>query len=125
MLDSLRMFNDKEKRTLLAHGTRHSIPRNWAPLMQGTGPDKVYLLLAGTALVKRNGAVIARVGAGELLGENALHRNGLRNATVVAETDLDVLQFSPNSWQNALDKVPSLGALLHSTLARREGTNIV
>ena len=56
--------------------------------------------------MRRDGQQVARVGAGELIGEMALVNHKLRNATVVAETPLEVLHFTDETVQRLNDQIP-------------------
>ncbi len=47
-------------------------------------PDGLYIVLAGKFAVKSNGAQVATVGPGELLGETALLSGGVFKSEVVA-----------------------------------------
>ncbi len=47
-------------------------------------PDGLYIVLAGTFEVKRDGSPVARVGPGELIGETALLAGGVFKSEVVA-----------------------------------------
>jgi len=52
----------------------------------GTGarPDGLYIVLAGQFLVLRNGAAVAELGPGDLIGETALLSGGAFRSDVVA-----------------------------------------
>ena len=109
-LANLGHFTAAEKSLIANAGTQVTVPAAWAPIIEGTPGDKVYLILEGEVSVKKQKQEIARLGAGELVGETSLARRKLRNATVVAETPLLVLHFTPPVWRNLLDRVPSLSA---------------
>ncbi len=47
-------------------------------------PDGLYIVLAGTFQVKRDGAPVARIGPGELIGETALLAGGVFKSEVIA-----------------------------------------
>ncbi len=57
---------------------------------QGTPGDEVYLLLNGVLSVEVDGAAIAEVGPGAILGERALLEGGLRTSTLRALTKVKV-----------------------------------
>src|SRR5689334_20878592 len=63
-----------------------TVPDHWALMVEQTPADKAYLILSGEVSVRRHGEEVARLGAGELIGEMALVNHKLRSATVVAET---------------------------------------
>ena len=101
-------------------GTVLTVPAGWAPLVEGTPGAKVYLVLEGQAAVHRGGAQVAVVGPGELLGEAALARNKLRNATVVALTSLRVIHFTRSQWARAQKESVALRELVSRTLKARQ-----
>ena len=79
---------------------------------QGDVADRVYLIIAGTAAVyKQRGdrrVLIGRVEAGRCVGELALIRRARRAATVVADTDLRVLEVDGARFLDLLESSPRL-----------------
>src|SRR5689334_11086373 len=97
-LDNLGSFSPKEKTLIAEAGTPVTVPSAWAPMLEGTPADKVYLILEGEVLIRRDREDVARLGPGELVGETALARRRLRNATVVAASPLNVVHFTAAAW---------------------------
>lgn len=93
-LDRFRNFTDAEIRLVTEKATYLTVPEHWALMVEQTPADKAYLILSGEVSVRRHGEEVARVGAGEVIGEMALVNHKLRSATVVAETQLEVLHFT-------------------------------
>jgi CRP-like cAMP-binding protein len=85
----------------------------------GATSHDLYLVLAGTVRIERDGAAVDRVGPGGFVGELGLLLDAPRNADVVADTPLEVLCLDRPALQRALDTVPGLGWTLLSTLAER------
>jgi CRP-like cAMP-binding protein len=56
---------------------------------EGEDGDEFFVILDGTARVSRQGRKIATLGPGSGFGELALFDNAPRNATVVADTDME------------------------------------
>jgi CRP-like cAMP-binding protein len=79
-----RPFNDEERNALAARFKFLEIEANTKLLSAGTRPDGLYIVLAGTYQVQRNGATVATVGPGELIGETALLSGGTFRSDVVA-----------------------------------------
>ncbi len=79
-----RPFNDEERNALAARFKFLEIESNTKLLTAGTRPDGLYIVLAGSYLVQRNGATVATVGPGELIGETALLSGGQFKSDVVA-----------------------------------------
>lgn len=86
---------------------------------EGKPGHEFYLILSGTAAVKRGKRKVATLGAGKCFGEISLLDRGPRNATVVAETDLDVLVLGQREFSGVLDEVPGVAHKLLSYMATR------
>lgn len=88
-------------------GTLLDIPAGATLCREGERGTQAFLLLSGTAQVLTGDGVI-RVGAGEVVGEMAtLDPRRTRNASVLAETDLEVLVFDVGTYR-ALARSESL-----------------
>jgi CRP/FNR family transcriptional regulator, cyclic AMP receptor protein len=88
-------------------------------ITQGTAGKQAYVLLTGTATVKRNGKKIATVQPGSMVGELSLLDQGSRTATVVCDTDCDVLVLEQRKLLAVIDEVPAVGHKLLAALATR------
>lgn len=86
---------------------------------QGDTGQECFIVLDGTAAVKRNNRTFTKAGPGDCIGELALLDRGPRTATVVAETPMDLLVIGPRQFSGVLDEVPSLARKLMATLASR------
>lgn len=86
---------------------------------QGDTGREAFIILDGTAAVRRNGRKVAQLGPGEYFGELALFDRGPRTASVVAETPMRVLVLSGRDFASVLDEVPSLTHKLLAALATR------
>ena len=118
-LDNVAAFTEGEKALMANTGRRITVPERWASMHQGTPADKVYLILSGEVSIRKNKEEVARLGAGELVGETSLSRRALRNATVIAESKLEVLHFTREEWLNLTSRIPALhNAVEERALAR-------
>ena len=86
---------------------------------QGQTGREAFVILDGTALVKRNNKKVAVLGSGAVVGELSLLDHGPRTATVVAETDVSLLVIGQRQFLGVIDEVPALSHKLMSTLAGR------
>jgi CRP-like cAMP-binding protein len=86
---------------------------------QGAPSPHLYVILAGTATVEREGEEIDGVTAGDIVGELGLLFDEPRNADVVATSALEVLSLDRAGLRRALDEVPGLGWTLLTTVAER------
>jgi CRP/FNR family transcriptional regulator, cyclic AMP receptor protein len=73
----------------------------------------------GTADVVRDGAVLARLGPGDVFGEVALLTSGRRTASVVATSEMRLLTlFKRDLWQLE-ERAPAVAAVLRHTVRER------
>lgn len=86
---------------------------------QGTVGRECFVIVEGTAAVRRNGRKVATLGPGDAVGELALLDRGPRTATVVAEGPMTVLVIGARELSGLLDDVPALGKKLLAVLASR------
>ena len=86
---------------------------------QGQQGREAFIVVDGTASVKRNGRKITSLGAGAVIGELSLLDRGPRTATVTAETDMTVLVIDQRNFAGVIDQVPALAHKLLATLAGR------
>ena len=61
---------------------------------------------------------IAVVGPGEVIGESALRRGKLRNATVTTTGQAEVLHIARGDLDRLVDEVPALRQTMDETVAR-------
>lgn len=105
-VNRFRDFSDDEI-ALVTDAARYiTVPEHWALMVEQTPADKAYLILSGEVSVRRQGEEVARLGAGEVIGEMALVNHKLRSATVVAETPLEVLHFTDEIVAELVEKIP-------------------
>ena len=88
-------------------------------ITQGTAGKQAFVLLSGSATVKRNGKKIAIVQAGAIVGELSLLDRGSRTATVVCDTDCELLVIDARHLFAVIDEVPAMAHKLLAALATR------
>jgi CRP-like cAMP-binding protein len=86
---------------------------------QGEPGREAFIILSGKAIVKRSGKKVATLGTGSVVGELSLLDNGPRTATVVCDTECQVLVISRGNFLRVIDKVPALAHKLFGALAMR------
>jgi CRP-like cAMP-binding protein len=91
----------------------------------GAPATNLYLIVAGAAVVERDGRRVARLGPGDVVGELGVILGGTRNATVSAETPIEWIVLDRASLRAALDDVPGLGwTVLQSVATRLDQTAV-
>ena len=88
-------------------------------MAQGEVGANAFMILQGTCRVVRNGRRVNEVGPGGVVGELSMLNRAPRNATVVAETPLEVAILRRRDFLELLDQAPSISRKLLETLAAR------
>src|SRR3954465_8146922 len=86
---------------------------------QGRPGHEFFLILEGTATVRRNNRKVAQLGPGQYFGELSLLDRGPRTASVVADTDMRVLVLGQREFLGVLDDVPGLAYKILRIMAHR------
>ncbi|MEM9131834.1 MAG: cyclic nucleotide-binding domain-containing protein [Actinomycetota bacterium] len=90
------------------------------PIKEGSKGAAFFLILEGDIEVVRDGTVLARLTAGDFVGEVALLTNQPRNADVMAKADTSVFAFGRPALAAALKTDPKLGLALLEAMAVRQ-----
>ena len=86
---------------------------------EGTTGHEFFLIVKGTASVRRKGRKVATLGPGKWFGELALLDREPRSATIEAETDMELLVLEQRHFLGLLDSMPSLARKMLGALAAR------
>ncbi len=110
--------SDAELATIAAAGQLVTVPEGWSLIWERTPADKAYVVLSGDIDVRRGGALVARLGAGDVVGEVAIVEHRLRTATLVAATRLEVLHVTREAVERLYAEVaPFRAAVDRAVLA--------
>ncbi|MDP9821513.1 Crp/Fnr family transcriptional regulator [Nocardioides massiliensis] len=112
-------FTPDEAARIEAAGTRVTLPAGWSPIWERTPADKAYVVLSGEVSVRVKGKEIARLGAGEIVGEAAILRRTLRSATIVAVTPLELLHLTSEAVRDLELSMPRFREVLAEILDER------
>jgi CRP-like cAMP-binding protein len=126
-LSKVPLFANCSKRELarlLSRVRTESVDAGHTLFVEGAPSSNLYVILTGSAVVRRNGRRIARVGPGDVVGELSVILGGPRTATVEADTPIEWLVLDRASLREAIDEVPGLGwNVLQSVAARLDQAN--
>ena len=86
---------------------------------QGGIGREAFIILEGTAEVRRNKKKVATLGAGACVGELSLLDHGPRTASVIAITDLRVLVIGAREFAGIIDEVPPIAHKILQSLAAK------
>jgi CRP-like cAMP-binding protein len=121
-LAQVRLFSACNKKELALIGRRSDEIRRKAGdilVREGTAGHEFFLIMDGTADVRRNGRRVALLGPGQYFGELALLDQAPRNATVTADTDMTLLVLGQREFSGVLDEVPGLAHRMLRAMASR------
>ncbi len=86
---------------------------------EGSTGSEFFVIISGTATVSRHGRKVATLGAGDAFGELALLDKAPRNATVTAQTELELVVLGQREFGGLIDEVPGFARKLLAGMARR------
>jgi CRP/FNR family cyclic AMP-dependent transcriptional regulator len=124
-LDHLRnvsLFSSCSTRDLekIARATDElTVPEGYVLTDQGKTGREAFVIMNGSATVRRNGKKVATLGPGSVVGELSLLDHGPRTATVTADSEATVLVIDQRHFLGVLDEVPALAHKLMASLASR------
>ncbi len=102
-------------------GTTLTLPQGWSPIAESTPADKAYLICEGEVSVRHGHDEVARLGAGNIVGEAGIMHHTLRSATIVALTPLKVVHFTSEQLEALAEEIPAFGAALEAAATERTG----
>lgn len=119
-LATFPLFADADRGDLVAiaaAGVELNAPEGWSLIWAKTPADKAYVVLEGEVDIKLTDGGTIRLGAGAVVGEQAILEHKLRSATVVAATPLTVLHFTSEAVLELYAAVPAFRKALDAALA--------
>ncbi|MCK6502888.1 cyclic nucleotide-binding domain-containing protein [Myxococcota bacterium] len=93
-------------------------------LRQGSVNTTLYLLVAGTVGVNKDGQRIARTGAGSIFGEMSMLDEPRASATVEALSDVEVLTIARDAFLQALKKDATMAVKVLWSMLLRVSSNL-
>ena len=86
---------------------------------QGQVGREAFVIMSGSATVRRNGKKVTVLGAGSVVGELSLLDRGPRTATVTADGDVELLVIDQRHFAAVIDEVPAVAHKILASLAER------
>jgi len=121
-LAQVRLFSSctkKELEQISRASDEITVPAGKELVTEGQYGHEFFLILDGTATVRRNGRKVATLGTGQYFGELAVLSRSVRNATVTADTPLTVLVLGQREFAAVVESVPRLASKLLNQMAER------
>lgn len=86
---------------------------------EGEAGDHAFVILQGKCRVMRKGRRVGAIQAGGVVGELSMLNRAPRNATVIAETPLEVAVLGRREFLSLIESAPSICRKLLESLAAR------
>lgn len=110
-LEGIELFGELTKKELKAVSrlmTAMTVKPGRDLMVEGTSGREFLIIVGGEATVRRAGRIVARVGAGDFLGELAVIAGVPRTATVTADTEMEISVLNRREFSALLDEQPKL-----------------
>jgi len=110
-LKNIELFSElsaKELRDVAKLMTPVQVKAGRTLTVEGEPGREFMIIVEGTATVRRNGRVVATLGAGDFFGEMAVVAGVPRTATVTADTDMTLEALNRREFSTLLDESPKL-----------------
>ena len=88
-------------------------------IQEGHGAYDFFVIVTGEAEVSRAGQVVAKLGAGDYFGELGLLDPALRDATVTARSEMELIVLAQWDFEQALEEAPGMTRRLLAGMAQR------
>ena len=109
----------RELEEIAAIADELSLPEGRELTREGEAGREFVAIVAGEAVVRRQGRTIATLREGDFFGEMALVTGRPRNATVVAATPLRTLVIVDRAFRSLLERSPAIQAMVLRAVAER------
>jgi CRP-like cAMP-binding protein len=106
---------------LLKVGNRNIAPAGTFLATQGEHLDQLHVIIQGAAHVVFNGMVVATLRDGSLVGEVSFFRDDVATASVVAQTDLNILSLGRTELRKLMGERDAVKQALHESIGRDLG----
>jgi CRP-like cAMP-binding protein len=88
-------------------------------IKEGQGAYDFFVIISGEAEVTRGGRVVAQLRQGDYFGELGLLDPALRDATVTAQTPMELIVLAQWDFEQALEEAPGMTRRLLAGMAQR------
>lgn len=119
----LRLLPPSEIHGLVPYIRERKFPAGSRLIAEGDPGDEIYFVEAGKIEVIQGGRPVAELGPGEVFGEMALLTDEKRSATVLAKTDVDVLELHKQDFGRLMASSPKLAGDFQRLVESRKSAN--
>jgi cAMP-dependent protein kinase regulator len=108
-----------ELKSLARHTSDITAEPDQVLIKEGQGAYDFFVIVSGEAEVSREGRVVARLQEGEYFGEIGLLAPALRDATVTARSQMELIVLAQWDFEQALAEAPGMTRRLLAGMAHR------
>ena len=108
-----------ELKSLARHTSDITAEPEQVLIKEGQGAYDFFVIVSGDAEVSREGKVVARLTAGDYFGEIGLLAPSLRDATVTARSQMELIVLAQWDFEQALAEAPGMTRRLLAGMAHR------
>ncbi len=112
-------LDDRDLERLANEFKERTFPAGASVVSEGASGAAFFVITDGQATVTVHGEERARLGPGDHFGEVALLDEGVRSATVIADTELRCYGLTPWEFRPFVEEHPQVAWKLLQALARR------
>jgi len=109
----------KELEAAARVGTAIKVDAGYVLTREGRRGYEFFVIVSGTASCTIGDERVNTLGAGDFFGEVALLDGGNRSATIVAETEMEVIVIDSREFSGLLGDAPSASRQIMRTLSER------
>lgn len=118
-LDLFAPFSPEQRAELARSAVERRFGRGEALIREGEQGETFYVIASGEVAVARGGTEVARLTRGAYLGEMSLLTGEPRSATVIATTDVTVVELDRHAFAQHFSSHPERAQQLSEVLATR------
>ena len=109
----------KKELQMVAKSAEHvTVPAGSVVVTEGAAGTEFFVIIDGRARVERHGRQVAALGTGSFFGDLALLDRAPRNASVIADSELELARLGQRAFDGLLEH-PGFSKKLLAGLARR------
>ena len=109
----------KELQLVAKQGEHRTVAPGTVLVSEGSMGAEFFVILSGDARVERHAQKVATLGPGSYFGELSLLDRAPRNASVTAESEVELVVLGQRAFDELLDSIPKFDKKLLAGLARR------
>ncbi len=100
-------------------GTRRTFSANELIFREGDAGTTMLWVISGNVLIQKDGIEIAKAGQGEIVGEMSLIDQSPRSATVIAESECEMIEVGREQFLELVRAEPEFALAVMSDLSRK------